>query len=79
MPNTDSSGRLGRSMDASQLTNLRKKVTTLTLENAKSPQGDQKKKPMFNRDFKNTGDSDNGASWFYNQRGNTLVFKRLFG
>jgi len=34
---------------------------------------------MFNRDFKNTGDSDNGASWFYNQRGNTLVFKRLFG
>lgn len=79
MPNTDSTGKLGRSMDASQLTSLRKKVTTLTLENSKTPQGDQKTKPMFNRDFKNTGNSHNGASWFYNQRGNTLDYKRFFG
>jgi len=76
MPNTDSTGKLGRSMDASQLIIARKKYVTLKAQNSKNPVGDQSKKPMFNRDFKNTGDFDNGASWFYNQKGLALLYKR---
>jgi len=76
MPNTDSTGKLGRSMDASQLLDLKKKRPTIMLEYGKNPVGDQSKKPMFNRDFKNTGDFDNGASWFYNQRGLLTLYQR---
>ena len=76
MPNVDSSGKLGRSMDYSQLLNIRKKHPTVSLEHEKTPPGDQSQKPMFNRDFKNGGDSNNGASWFYNQRGLVLLFQR---
>jgi hypothetical protein len=78
MPNTDSTGKKGRSMDCSQLMSFRKKAAIVTLEYAKDPKADQSQKPMFNRDFKNTGNSQNGASWFYNERGNALVYKRFF-
>ena len=62
-------------MDASQLLNIKKKRPTLALEYGKVPPGDQRQKPMFNRDFKNGGNSDNGASWYYNQRGLVLLYQ----
>lgn len=76
MPNVDSTGKRGRSMDASQLLDIKKKLPTVTLESIKNPPGDQKQKPMFNRDYKNGGDSNNGASWFYNQRGLVPLYQR---
>jgi len=76
MPNTDSTGKFGRSMDCSQLLDVKKKYPTVRLEHNKVPPGDQRQKPMFNRDFKNGGDSNNGASWFYNQRGLVLLYQR---
>ena len=76
MPNIDSTGKLGRSMDCSQLMEIRKKRPTVSLEHNKVPPGNQKVKPMFNRDYKNGGNSDNGASWFYNQRGLVLLYQR---
>ena len=76
MPNTDSTGKQGRSMDASQFLDIKKKRPTVSLEHGKDIPGDQSQKPMFNRDFKNGGNSDNGASWFYNQRGLVLLYQR---
>jgi len=76
MPNIDSTGKQGRSMDCSQLMDVRKKRPTVSLEHGKVPPGDQTQKPMFNRDYKNGGSSENGASWFYNQRGLVLLYQR---
>jgi len=78
MPNIDSTGKFGRSMDCSQLLEFRKKYQTVQQQNRKTPQGDQKQKPAFNSDKKNGGDSENGASWYYNQKGNALIYLRFF-
>jgi len=78
MPNVDSTGKLGRSMDVSQLLEFKKKYKTVQQQLGKTPAGDQKQKPAFNSDQKIGGDSQNGASWYYLQPGNTLVYKKFF-
>lgn len=76
MPNTDSTGKFGRSMDCSQLLDVKKKLKTVQQQNGKTPQGDQSQKPAFNSDLKIGGDSENGASWYYNQKGLALLYQR---
>lgn len=78
MPNVDSTGKRGRSMDPSQLLEFKKKYKTLQQQNAKSPPGDQSQKPAFNSNSLGGGGSENGASWYYNQNGNTLLYRRFF-
>jgi hypothetical protein len=79
MPNLDSTGKFGRSMDCSQLLEFKKKYKTVQQQNGKTPPGDQKQKPAFNSDRLGGGGSDNGASWYYNQKGNSLIYDRFFG
>jgi hypothetical protein len=79
MPNLDSTGKQGRSMDCSQLLQFRKKYQTVQQQNGKNPDGDQRQKPAFNSNRVIGGDSENGASWYYNQRGSYLIFDRFFG
>ena len=79
MPNVDSTGKQGRSMDASQLLEFKKKYITLQQQNGKTPPGYQKQKPAFNSDHLSGGGSENGAGWYYNQKGNTLIYDRFFG
>jgi hypothetical protein len=79
MPNLDSTGKFGRSMDCSQLLEFKKKYKTVQQQNGKTPQGDQKQKPAFNSNRLGGGGSENGASWYYNQKGNFLIFDRFFG
>jgi hypothetical protein len=79
MPNLDSTGKFGRSMDCSQLLDFKKKYMTVQQQNGKTPPGNQNQKPAFNSDNKIGGDSENGASWYYNQNGNTIIYKRFFG
>lgn len=79
MPNLDSTGKQGRSMDCSQLLDFKKKYKTVQTQNGKNPPGDQSQKPKFNSDRMGGGGSENGASWYYNQRGNNLIFQRFFG
>ena len=79
MPNLDSTGKFGRSMDCSQLLEFKKKYKTVQQQNGKNPQGDQSQKPAFNSNRLGGGGSENGASWYYNQKGNFLIFDRFFG
>lgn len=79
MPNLDSTGKFGRSMDCSQLLEFKKKYKTVQQQNGKNPQGDQSQKPAFNSNKVIGGGSDNGASWYYNQKGNFLIYDRFFG
>jgi len=78
MPNLDSTGKFGRSMDCSQLLEFKKKYKTVQQQNGKNPQGDQSQKPAFNSNKVIGGDSENGASWYYLQPGNALVYRRFF-
>jgi hypothetical protein len=79
MPNTDATGKQGRSMDTSQLLAFRKKYMVVQQQGAKTPVGNQKQKHAFNSDRLGGGGSENGASWYYNQGGNTLIYQRFFG
>jgi hypothetical protein len=79
MPNLDSTGKFGRSMDCSQLLEFKKKYKTVQQQNGKTPQGDQSQKPAFNSNRVGGGGSENGASWYYNQKGNFLIYDRFFG
>ena len=79
MPNLDSTGKFGRSMDCSQLLEFKKKYKTVQQQNGKTPPGNQKQKPAFNSNRVIGGGSDNGASWYYNQKGNFLIYDRFFG
>lgn len=79
MPNLDSTGKFGRSMDCSQLLEFKKKYKTVQQQNGKNPQGDQSQKPAFNSNRVIGGGSENGAAWYYNQKGNFLVYQRFFG
>jgi len=79
MPNLDSTGKFGRSMDCSQLLEFKKKYKTVQQQNGKTPQGDQSQKPAFNSNRLGGGGSENGASWYYNQKGNFLIYDRFFG
>jgi hypothetical protein len=76
MPNLDSTGKFGRSMDCSQLLDVKKKLKTIQQQNGKTPQGDQSQKPAFNSNKVIGGDSENGASWYYNQKGLSLLYQR---
>jgi hypothetical protein len=78
MPNLDSTGKFGRSMDCSQLLEFKKKYKTVQQQNGKDPQGDQKQKPAFNSNRLGGGGSENGASWYYLQPGNALLYRRFF-
>ena len=79
MPNTDATGKQGRSMDASQLLEFRKKYMVVQQQSGKTPAGDQKQKHAFNSNRLGGGGSENGASWYYNQGGNTLIYQQFFG
>lgn len=78
MPNVDSTGKQGRSMDCSQLLDFKKKYKTLQQQDGKNPKGDQRQKPAFNSNQVIGGDSQNGASWYYLQPGNALIYKKFF-
>lgn len=76
MPNLDSTGKFGRSMDCSQLLEIKRKYKQVQQQNSKSVAGSQKIKPMFNSNQTIGGGSGNGASSYYNERGLSLLFKR---
>jgi hypothetical protein len=76
MPNLDSTGKFGRSMDCSQLLDVKKKLKTIQQQNGKTPPGDQKQKTAFNSNKVIGGDSENGDSWYYNQKGLSLLYQR---
>lgn len=76
MPNIDSSGKFGRSMDCSQLLDIQRKYRTVQLQNSKAIPGNQSVKPKFNSNSVIGGGSNNGASEYYNQKGLALLYKR---
>jgi hypothetical protein len=76
MSNVGTSGKFGTSMDTSQLTELRRKYRTIQMQNSKSKPGDQSVKPIFNSNKVIGGDSQNGSSTYYNEKGLALMYKR---
>lgn len=76
MPNLDSTGKFGRSMDCSQLLEIKRKYKQVQEQNSKPVPGSQQIKPIFNSNKTIGGGTDNGASAYYHEGGLSLLFKR---
>jgi hypothetical protein len=81
MPNVDSSGgiggRVGRSMDYSQLLEIRRKYIGVHMMRTNNPTNSPNAKPRFNQDKFNREPATNGAVDFYFARGLFPVFSRV--
>jgi hypothetical protein len=81
MSNVDSSGgiggRVGRSMDYSQLLEVRRKYVGVRHMTNFNPNNSPSIKPHFNQDRKLREPSTNGAVDFYFTRGLYLLFGRV--
>lgn len=81
MSNTDSSGgiggRVGRSMDCSQLMEIRRKYVGINMMTGQNPQNNPLVKPHFNQDKMTREAGSNGAVNFYFTRGLSPLFLRF--
>jgi len=77
MPNVDSSGKLGRSMDYSQLLEIRRKYVGVNAMAATNPSNSATIKPRFNQDKFNRESHTNGSVDYYFTRGLTPLFGRI--
>lgn len=81
MSNVDSSGgiggRVGRSMDCSQLSEIRRKLTHVNRMYYDNPQNSPTIKPFFGQDKKSREPHTNGSIDFYFTRGLNLIFSRI--
>ena len=81
MSNTDSSGgiggRVGRSMDYSQLLEIRRKYIGVVAMTARNPQNVPTIKPHFNQDKMTREPLTNGAVDYYFTRGLFPLFNRV--
>jgi len=76
MPNVNSNGKFGTSMDYSQLLEIRRKYIGVNNFYQANPKNTPTIKPYFNQDSKLRGTS-NGAVDFYFTRGLNLVYSRV--
>ena len=81
MSNVDSSGgiggRVGRSMDYSQLLDIRRKYIGVNMMTQNNPGNSPEIKPRFNQDKFNREPKTNGAVTFYFNRGLFPLFNRV--
>jgi hypothetical protein len=76
MPNVNSNGKFGTSMDYSQLLDIKKRYKTVQRQNSKPIKGDQSKKPAFNSDQVNSGSGQyNGSVDYYMVKGLAELYK----
>ena len=80
MPNVNSNGKFGTSMDISQLLEMKKRYKTVQLQNAKAIDGNQKVKPIFNSNRVIGGGQTNGAVDYYMVKGLGEIYtsRKLF-
>jgi len=78
MPNINSNGKFGRSMDASQLIELRRKYVNANLMLQVNDENDPNIKPRFNQDKFNREPLTSGVTEYYFQRGLGPVYS-IFG
>ncbi len=71
-----SSGKFGTSMDYSQLLEIKRRYKTVQRQNTKTPKGDQRQFPAFNKDQVGGGGFDNGAVDYYSVKGLGPIYKR---
>jgi hypothetical protein len=81
MSNVDSSGgiggRIGRSMDCSQLMEIRRKYVGVNAMQGQNPQNVPSLKPRFNQDKMTRDPATNGAVNFYFSRGLNAIFSQI--
>ena len=81
MSNVDSSGgingRIGRSMDCSQLSEIRRKYVNTYKMVLDNPRNSPTIKPFFGQDKKSREPHSNGSVDFYFTRGLNLLFPRI--
>lgn len=76
MPNINSNGKFGTSMDYSQLLDIKKRYKTVQRQNAKTPKGNQAVKPAFNSNQVIGGSGQyNGAVDYYMVKGLAELYK----
>jgi len=76
MPNVNSNGKFGTSMDYSQLLDIKKRYKTVQRQNTKAVPGDQSVKPAFNSNRVISGSGvKNGAVDYYMVKGLTELYK----
>ena len=77
MPNVNSNGKFGTSMDSSQLIEIRRKYASVRMMINNNPNNSPNAKPRFNQDKFNREGHTNGAADFYFARGLSTVFGRF--
>lgn len=76
MPNVNSNGKFGTSMDYSQLLDIKKRYKTVQRQNIKTPAGNQSVKPAFNSNQVIGGSGvKNGAVDYYMVKGLAELYK----
>ena len=78
MPNVNSNGKFGTSMDHSQILEIRKAAKLTTYTNAVNPTNSPEVKQNFGRDYRNRGFTS-GVVSVYMQKGLKPVFDRAAG
>ena len=77
MSNVNSDAKFGRSMDYSQLLELRRKYIQVNSATQQNPRNSPNIKPHFNQDKFNREGDTNGASPFYFQHSITGTYARV--
>jgi hypothetical protein len=77
MPNVNSNGKFGTSMDSSQLIEIRRKYAGVRMMTINNSTNSPNAKPRFNQDKFNREPATNGATDFYFARGLNTVFSRI--
>jgi hypothetical protein len=78
MPNVNSNGKLGRSMDHSQILELRKAAKLTSITTSVNPKNSSSIKDNFGRDYRNRGFTS-GVTSVFMQKGLTPIFKLVGG
>ena len=77
MPNVNSNGKFGTSMDSSQLIEIRRKYASVRMMINNNPNNSPNAKPRFNQDKFNREGNTTGDADFYFARGLSTVFGRF--
>lgn len=77
MPNINSNGKFGTSMDSSQLMEIRRKYAGVRMMTNNNPINSPNAKHRFNQNKFNRESATNGAADFYFARGLNTVFNKV--
>lgn len=77
MPNVNSNGKFGTSMDYSQILDIKRRAVNVQVMTQKNPQNTLTKKPVFAQDKFTRGHDSNPVTEFYFQRGLYPVIRRI--